>query len=135
VVAQFKAKYPGFSEKGAQAVAADLVEQAKSRGIDPELYVYGNTDQFLDDVAQQYEKEFGKPQVSNGAGQEQERKDAEAAGARGDEEAMLRTLGVFGGQEGGHAPTGGGKHEPVRESTMGDEHRKMQAETGLFWDM
>lgn len=129
IVAQFQEKYPGYSVAGARAIAGQVIAGMKAKGVDENAYVYGHTDMFLADVAAAYEKEFGKPAPRDGDGAANGKDTVPPVDL--DAEA-LRTIGVFGGNESGSAPSGA-TAEAVKDETITDILGKGQAKTGLFW--
>lgn len=130
IVSQFREKYPGYSMTGAMAIAGQVIAGMKAKGVDENAYVYGHTDMFLADVAAAYEKEFGKP-APRGEASANGKERARSPEPDPDAEA-LRTMGVFGGNESGSAPSGA-TAEAVKEETFTDILGKGQAKTGLFW--
>lgn len=124
IVDMFHEKYPGYSEAGAKAVAAQLLAQAEARGWDTEKYVYGNPEMFVADVAKAYEAEFGKPAPKG--------PEPAPETGRSPEEEWHRTGGIPGGRESGGAPSGGGKPEPEDNESFRDLYAEGQRKTGLF---
>lgn len=57
----FQVQYPDISEDEDRLgyVAQKVVTKAKSRGIDPQRYMFGNQDRFMRDVANEYKRIFG----------------------------------------------------------------------------
>lgn len=125
IIEQFKAKYPGYSTKVARAVAEDVIAKAQQRGINPNLYVYGQTDKFFEDVVTAYEAEVGKPTPAP------VQKTASTAPVDPLEET-LRTGGIFGGQESGSGTSDGGE-KAAQDESFGDILEQKQAKSGLFW--
>lgn len=133
-------------QKRIEFAAAEVVEKAKRRGIDPERYMFVTTDKFIKDVGKKYLEIFGEPDVdeddNNGDYEDepvtsrrravsnvQSRRQPRSS-ARSEHE-VARTSGIFGGNESGGRPAKG-KREEETEGSMIEEMQDFQLKSGFF---
>lgn len=93
--AQFQEKYPQYADKFDQVefVATKVAREAASRGLDLDKYMYGHADKFMADVDERLKKTFATEDADDDSSD--------------DDDADTRTVGMFGGSEGGQKPTKG----------------------------
>jgi len=112
-------------------VAKQVVEDATSRGIDPQKYVLGNPELYFEDVNKALRAKYG----ALAKGEEDVDEEGEAPGltpsqreAPDADEDAGRTGGIFGGAESGGRPSQGGTARP---GDMMKDLMAVQARMGL----
>lgn len=129
---EFAQGHPELAEQKdlVSVCAAQVVQKAINRGMDPDKYMFGASEQFFADVEGEVEKRFGKALKAMKAekgkkGEEDEQDDGTPAHIR----EANRALGIQGGVSSGGQP-GRGREEP-RGDLVEDLH-KVQRKLGLY---
>lgn len=133
------------SQERIDFIASKLVKKAQKRGIDVERYMFTTQDKFMADVAAEYEKTFGAPDVDEDDNRDEQPRSRNRNRSvdtssrnrprnrnRGREEEMVsRTGGIFGGNESGGRASG--RRDDIDDGpSMIDDIQTMQKKTGFF---
>lgn len=96
---RFEDKYEDYAgnQERVEFATLQVANEARARGLDLNRYMFGASDQFLDDVAKKMDTIFGKPNAK----EEEEDEKTERNSPDG------RTGGIFGGMESGGKPARG----------------------------
>lgn len=135
---KFTKDHPEYAthDKLVQAAATSVIADARSRNLDPNKIILGDTDNFFEDVMKEMRDMAGgdtifKVETDEGDGDE----DASGTGGEGgtsgnldaDEDEPDRTAGVFGGQDSGGRPNPSAK--PL-DTDMFKDIREFQQKNG-----
>lgn len=134
---KFTTDHPEYAshEKLVQAAATSVIAEARSRNIDPNKLVLGDTDNFFEDVMKEMRDMAGGDTIFKADTEDEDEPNAgtggEGAATGGldedDDGEDDRTVGVFGGQDSGGRPNPNPK--PV-DTDMFAEIRKFQQKEG-----
>lgn len=122
-------------------ISVKLAKQAAKRGLDVERYMFTTRDKFISDVAKEYENFFGLPE----AGDDDEDTTSQSRGRQADrgsrarsrnrnrqeEDYVVRTGGVFGGNESGGRPSKG-REAADDGASMIDDLYAIQKKSGFY---
>lgn len=126
----FEEKYPDLAEhKDLVEVAAIAVaNKARAKGVDVQKYMFTASDQYIEDVAQEMKKRFGKALEVIGKGDEETEAGEESGGTMADALASARTRGISGGLPTSGKPKAGGDDAPsARDDLITDLHKVQRA--------
>jgi hypothetical protein len=131
---KFTQDHPEYAahEKLVKAAATSVIAEARSRNLDPNKLVLGDTENFFEDVMKEMRDMAGGDTIFK-AEDDTDETDDNNAGASGasleteDEDDPDRTAGVFGGQDSGGRPNPSAK--PV-ETDMFKDIREFQQKNG-----
>lgn len=138
----FSDKYADIAadQKGLEFAAQQVANEARSRGVDLDRYMFGSRDRFMAAVAKEYEEVFGPSEEVDEEAEEaprprgRPRKGSKRVVARrqlgNDDDDDGRTGGIFGGQESGGARTGS-KDKP-QAGDMVSDLQELQRKSGFF---
>lgn len=140
----FSEAYPELSEDQdkVEFVAAKVVKRAKRKGIDPEKYMFVTQERFINDVAKEFEKTFGKvesedldeedaPRSRRASARDVPARNTRRRSREEDDDGGDRTAGIFGGNESGGRP-GRSKSNTDEGPSMIDDMQLLQRKTGFF---
>lgn len=124
--ADYKRLYPEKAEDSKRTLfaAQQVFDDARARGIDPEKYMFTHREQFLKDVATQYDAVFGPTKTDDDTLEVEIGDDRRVE--HGD---TIRTMGVFGGQG---APAGRRKAKGEDPGDMIADLQAEQLKSGFF---
>lgn len=105
-------------------VAQKVVSDMRSRGVDPEKYMFGAKETFFKDVTKKYDEIFGKP------GEETDDDTGAGTTRSNDGDDVSRTAGIFGGLESGGGRSAGADNTP--KSDMLSEIQERQRKSGFY---
>lgn len=114
--------YAGDPEK-VEAATGVVLSRAQAKGVDINEYMYGNTDQFMKDVAAQMDKLYGKPSEGDD--------DDDYVDVESDDEPDNRTAGLLGGATAGGKAAASPKEAPQKYGILSQEVMAWQEKTGF----
>lgn len=114
--------YAGDPEK-VEAATGVVLSRAQAKGVDINEYMYGNTDQFMKDVAAQMDKLYGKPSEGDD--------DDDYVDVESDDEPDNRTAGLLGGSMAGGKTAATPKAAPQKYGILSQEVMAWQEKTGF----
>lgn len=126
----FVEEYPEYADKqdAVQFVASKLVQKMQLRGVDPQRYVFGATEDFFEDVDKEFKKQFGKGGKKRSKAEDVVEDDASDA----DEPDTSRVDGLFNGTVKSPKPRKKGKSDDDSPGDYASEMFEVQRKMGIF---
>lgn len=131
----FEEKYPDLAAHRdiVEVVAVSVANKAKAKGIDVQRYMFAASDQYIEDVAAEMKKKYGKALEVMGKGEEgDEHQDGDDGSTMSEALMAARTRGISGGLPTSGKATKGAGDEPAPRDDLISDLQKVQRSMGII---